>query len=583
MTRLRGVLWGALGVFAIACADVSSGAPRTPNGMLWAGTTFQLRASATVNGNLTALSRESQVRVGQVIRWRWQLESPAGQSVPQGEGAVFRVRVINDGNGWDNLSFGLAQYELENTPLWSVALFENASGNGQVSGSQQISGAGSLLSPGGDMLYLLRMTPPSSALPTDGAWASLTASPSNSSAPQVLGEFTAGVARGAWVSSRAWCYANQVQLVAPVVYQGRLFWMGTDATNNTVIFLTRDSVESTQGGGLGNERLVYGRTLRSFTPTGFSVALGSGWFTGRGNQLIRVDLERVRLNDTSSDPFSVVVFPSGVAPRLDLEPLVFNGRVYVAGSDNRLYAIREDGVRVGQSAPLPALYGVFSTNLTCIGRAFYIGTNNGWVLQYDALTGSLRTARRISTQPLHSLAPTPFGRALLARAGNREILCINPNQLNVLWKRTLNEDIVSPIAASPLNEVGAVVTRSGALLAFQARTGVNLPHYPQRVFGEDTLARATLGFARRTDRRATYVYILAQRDTGNATQHQALFRAVTAENPYNRVELGESAMLSSSEYLPWLLFTGNRNSSYCLIALRRADSAQGCVGAIPLR
>ncbi|MCS6923192.1 MAG: hypothetical protein NZM10_02320 [Fimbriimonadales bacterium] len=585
MRRLWGVLWGAWGILAFACADSSSSAPRTPNGMLWAGTTFQLRATATVSGSLTAFSEEALVRVGQVIQWQWQLESSAGLSTPQGSSAIFRVRVVNDGNAWDNLNFGLAQYELEDTPRWTVALFENPANDGQTSGSRQISGAGSLLPPGSSMLYLVRMTPPDGSIPTDGAWASLRASTSNGANSQTVGEFTAGVVRSAWVPLRAWCYANQVQHVAPVLYQGRLFWMGTDiTTNDTRIFWTRDPVENTQtGASLGNERLVYGRVLRNFTSTGFSLSLGTGWFTGRGNQLVRIDLGQVVSNNAGSDPLSVVQFPTGVLPRLDLEPLVFNGRLYVAGSDNRLYAIRDDGARVGQSAPVPNLYGAFSTNLVNIGRAFYIGTTNGWILQFDALTGNLRTARRVATQALHSLAPTPFGRALLARAGNREILGINPNQLNVLWKRTVEEDIVSPVASSPLREVGAVVTRTGTLLAFQARTGVNLPHYPQRVFEDQTLTRATLGFARRADRRATYVYILAQRDTGSPTQHQALFQAVTLENPFNRVEFTELSLHTGSEYLPWMLFTGNRNTSLCLIASRRAETNWGTVAAIPLR
>ncbi|MCX7924904.1 MAG: PQQ-binding-like beta-propeller repeat protein [Fimbriimonadales bacterium] len=585
MRRLWGVLWGASGIIAFVCADSSSSVPRTPNGMLWAGTTFQLRATATADGNLAAFSNDTQVRVGQVIRWQWQPASPAGQSAQQGNSAIFRVRVVNDGNAWDNLNFGLAQYEFDDTPRWTVALFENPAGDGQVPGSRQISGAGSLLPPGSSMLYLVRLTPPGSSIPTDGAWASLRASTSNGANPQTLGEFTAGVLRSTWVPLRAWCYGNQVQHVAPVLYQGQLFWMGTDiTTNDTRIFWTGDTVENTQQNApLGNERRVYGRVLRSFTPTGFSLTLGAGWFMGRGSQLIRIDLGQVVSNNTGSDPFSVVQFPAGVSPRLDLEPLVFNGRLYVAGSDNRLYAIREDGVRVGQSAPVPNLYGAFSTNLVNMGRAFYIGTSNGWILQFDAFTGTLRTARRITSQSLHSLAPTPFGRALLARAGDREILGINPNQLNVFWKRTLEEDIVSPVASSPLSEVGAIVTRTGNLLAFQARTGVNLPHYPQRVFEDQTLVRATLGFARRADRRATYVYILAQRDTGSPTQHQAMFQAVTLENPFNRVAFTESSLHIGSEYLPWMLFTGNRNISLCLIASRRASDYWGTVAAIPLR
>jgi len=143
MGRLWGVLWGAVAIVGSAHADISSGALRTPNGMLWAGTTFQLRASATANNTLVAQSDAAQVRVGQVVRWQWQLESANALSVPQGTDAVFRVRVVNDGNGWDNLTFGLARYEVEGQQSWTVDLFENRAGDGQVSGSPSVNGAGS--------------------------------------------------------------------------------------------------------------------------------------------------------------------------------------------------------------------------------------------------------------------------------------------------------------------------------------------------------------------------------------------------------------------------------------------------------
>jgi hypothetical protein len=100
MGRLWGVLWGAIAILGSVRADVSGGALRTPNGLLWAGTTFQLRASATANNTLVAQSDAAQMRVGQVVRWQWQLESANALSVPQGTNAVFRVRVVNDGNGW---------------------------------------------------------------------------------------------------------------------------------------------------------------------------------------------------------------------------------------------------------------------------------------------------------------------------------------------------------------------------------------------------------------------------------------------------------------------------------------------------
>jgi len=584
MGRLWGVLWGAVVVLGSAYADVSSGAPRTPNGLLWAGTAFQLRAIATANNTLVAQSDAAQVRVGQVVRWQWQLESANALSVPQGTDAVFRVRVVNDGNGWDNLTFGLARYEVEQQQNWTVDLFENRAGDGQVSGSPSVNGAGSPLPPSGDMLYLVRMRPPSSSIPTDGASSQLLATPNGAPQAQVLGEFIAGVVRSASVSARAGSHGTHTNFVPATLYQGRLFWMGTvPDTNETRVFFTSAPVNETQGSTLGNERIPYGRTLRNFRPMGFSVVLGDGWFTGRGNQLIRIDLPRVVDNNTSSDPYTVVAFPAGVQPRLDLAPLAANGRLYVAGSDRRLHAISPDGVRVGQSAFLPPQYGAFSTNLVQIGRVFYIGTDQGWVVQFDALTGALRTARRVSTQAIHSLAPAFMGRALLVRAGARELHALNPNQLSVLWQRICDEDLVSPVVASTQSEIGAVVDRLGRLFVFHTRLGFNLPLYPQSIFGEQQqLASASVAIVRRAGRQVGYVYVLGQL-AREETNPQALARVVTLENPLNRLEFGESTLHVGSRYHPNLLITGTQQGSYCLLTSLRAESNGGAVAGIPLR
>ncbi|OYT71484.1 MAG: hypothetical protein CFK49_11230, partial [Armatimonadetes bacterium JP3_11] len=290
MARFWGILWGVLGIWGCALADTTNTAPRTPSGMLWAGTTFQLRATATVNNQLTTLSSDAQVRVRQVIQWQWTVESLFGQSADQRSGAnpnareaYFIVRVSNMGNGFDRLGFNLAQTEYAQSPAWTVEIRENTQSMWQNSRTLP-DGMGSLLAPGEAMFYLLRMTPPGSSIPTDGAWATLMAYTSDGSLKQVLGEFTAGALRSASIPARAWCYGNQVQHVAPVLFQGRLFWMGTDATSNdTRIFWGRDPVENTQGSAIGNERLVYGRVLRGFVPSGFSVLLGAGWFVGRDN------------------------------------------------------------------------------------------------------------------------------------------------------------------------------------------------------------------------------------------------------------------------------------------------------------
>lgn len=584
MGRLWGVLWGVVVILGSARADLSSGAPRTPNGMLWAGTTFQLRASATVNNLLLTQSSAAQVRVGQVIRWQWQQESDSSASIPQGSEAVFRVRVLNDGNGWDNLNFGLARYEVEQRQHWIIELRENSAGDGNVSGSSLVNGAGSLLPPGGEMLYLVRMSPPSSSIPTDGASAQLLATANGASQAQVLGEFTAGVVRSASVPTRAWSYGEHTNFVAPILYEGRLFWMGANPTSNdTRIFFTQDAVEATQGSTLGSARVVYSRVLRNFRPTGFSVSLGDGWFVGMGNQLVRVNLQQVIANDTSSDPYQVVAFPPSVQPRLDLAPLTANGRLYVAGSDRRLHSIREDGVRVGQSAPLPTLYGDFSTGPVQIGRAFYIGTQGGWVVQLDAFTWAIRTVRRIATQPIHSLAPVFMGRGLLARAGNREVYALHPNNLSVLWRRAFPENLVSPVVASVQSETGAVIDRLGRLFVFHTRAGFNLPLYPQQIYSEgQTLASASIAIVRRAGRQVGYVYVLGQLER-EETNPQALFRVVTLENPLNRLEFGESTLHIGSRYHSAILLTGMGQNSYCLIASLRAESSGGSIAGIPLR
>jgi outer membrane protein assembly factor BamB len=583
MGRLWGVLWGAVVILGSACADVSSGAPRTPNGMLWAGTTFQLRASATVNNLLVTQSGVAQVQVGQVIRWQWQVESPNGLSVSQGTDAVFQVRLINDGNGWDSLTFTLEREELENRRNWTIELRETQRWGRLVIDNSGNGGAGSVIRPGDEMLYLVCARTPGWNVPTDGVHMRLAARATGATQAQVLGEFIAGVVRSASVPTRAWSYGSHTNFVPATLYQGRLFWMGTvPDTNETQVFFTSAPVNETQGSTLGNERIAYGRTLRNFRPVGFSVVLGGGWFTGLGNQLIRIDLPRVVANDTSSDPYTVVAFPAGVQPRLDLAPLVANGRLYVAGSDRRLHAISPDGVRVGQSALLPPQYGAFSTNLVQIGRVFYMGTNQGWVVQFDALTGALRTARRVSMQPIHSLAPAFMGRGLLVRAGSRELYALHPSQMSVQWRRAFTEDLVSPVVASAQSEVGAVVDKQGRLFAFHTRFGFNLPLYPQTLFGDQQLSNASIAIVRRAGRQASYVYVLGQL-AREATNPQALFRIVTLENPLNRLEFNADTMHLGSRYHPTILITGAQQNSYCLLTAFRAESHGGTIAGIPLR
>jgi hypothetical protein len=77
-------------------------AMRTPDGMLWAGTTLTLRAVATnASGTPLALSNNAQLRVGQIVRWQWEYESPPYLTAPS-EG-WFTILARNKGNGVDAL------------------------------------------------------------------------------------------------------------------------------------------------------------------------------------------------------------------------------------------------------------------------------------------------------------------------------------------------------------------------------------------------------------------------------------------------------------------------------------------------
>jgi len=175
-----------------------------------------------------------------------------------------------------------------------------------------------------------------------------------------------------------------------------------------------------------------------------------------------------------------------------------------------------------------------------------------------------------------------MGRALLVRAGNRELQALHPAQMNTLWRRAFESDLVSPVVASAQSEVGAVVDRQGRLFAFHTRFGFNQPFYPQPIFDDQQLASASVAIVRRADRQASYVYVLGQL-AREETNPQALFRIVTLENPLNRLEFGESTLHVGSRYHPTLLITGAQQNSYCLLTAFRAESNGGTVAGIRLR
>lgn len=579
-------LWGvSLGIALVCTLYCDSNPLRTPTGYLWAGTTFTLQAHATT-GNLTQSSALAQVRVGQIIHWQTMVDSSVGATVLTGS-AVFSTRVVNMGNGYDRLSFEVWQSELTD-PVWTVRLYENPRGDGQISGSTLIASTGSggqgrLVAPGDAVQYLVQATPPSSSIPTDGVWVAATY---NTSVPsrtnRLLGEFIAGVSRSAGVHSRASSNLNYLIAVAPAFFDSRLFWIGTDpATNRSLLYYTPNPITG-QGSTLSSNRQTYGRALSNFVPSGFSVVLGSGWFMGNGSQLVRIDLARVLANDTSADPYQVISLPN-TQPRLDLNPAIYNQRLYVAGTDNRIHVIRENGTWAAQSARPSATVGNFSCSPLVVGSSLYIGTDRGYILRFDLTNGGIAQSRQVASNlPVKSLAVTRDGRLLLAHVGDNRVLGLLVGNLTTYYYYNAPQPLVSPLAYHWDTDTVLFMTQDGFLYALNAQTGMPRPHYPQQIWSGQPLQRASLAVMRQEGRKAYYVYALAQQATASGGT-QGRFAMITLVNPYNRYEVSETSMYTGSDYLPWIGFTGNQSYSLCLIAARTHATPQGIVAAIALR
>jgi len=579
--------WGALLAFSAIsalCADELASALRTPHGMLWAGSTFTLQATASYGSTLISSSGQAQVRVGQVYNWQLQAMPPAGMSIRAGSG-LFRFRLTNLGNGFDSAQFIGWQEELTETQVWQVALFEDRNGNGAADGGEQITAQGNLLAPTEGFIYLLRVTPPSASTPTDGVWTGIAARSASGQGAYQAAEYVAGALRGVNAHSRAYCYNGYYMYVPAIFYEGRVFWMGTDSSNRTRIFYTLNRIDQ-PGGTLNSNRTLYGRVL-NFVPDGFSVLVDSGWFVGTSDgRLLRLDMPRILSGDTSSDPYQQVSLPGGVQPRLDLQPIVYRSRLYLVGSDNRLHVLSSAGAWITQSARPSSAVGNISCPPLLTSRAIIVGTSSGYVVVFDLVTGGIRLARQVGTEAIKSVAITRDERYLLVQIGNTRVAALTASQGTTYWLVNLPDAIISPLAYEPYTDSVLLLTRSGWLYAFSGATGTPRPYYPQQIFTGQPLQRATIATLRRTDRKSPYAYVLAQQEISGSSATQGRMAMVTVLNPYNRYEVSEAQMGSQSDYLPAIAFTGDAVGSFCLVFQRQAyagTNTQGIVAAFPVQ
>ena len=137
--------------------------------MLWAGSTFSLRAVAiTREGRPLSVSNAATVTVGEVIRWRVAVEGEPALTVPGSEG-WFTLLIQNRSNTVDALSLRLKTDESVDASPWSIALFEQQQDGSGFSNGSLVEDITSPLMPGESRRLFLRARPPGDRN-TDGAW-----------------------------------------------------------------------------------------------------------------------------------------------------------------------------------------------------------------------------------------------------------------------------------------------------------------------------------------------------------------------------------------------------------------------------
>ena len=140
---------------------------RTPDGTLWAGTTFSLRATATTGNQIVRLSNESNVSVGAIIQWRVVQESVPAQTIPGSEG-WFTLLLTNRSNTVDALNLRLKSYESGDVAPWSFAMYEQREDGSGFNNGNFLTEATWVFMPGETRRLFIRANPPGNRN-TDGA------------------------------------------------------------------------------------------------------------------------------------------------------------------------------------------------------------------------------------------------------------------------------------------------------------------------------------------------------------------------------------------------------------------------------
>ncbi|MCX7993449.1 MAG: hypothetical protein N2651_07240 [Fimbriimonadales bacterium] len=536
---------------------------RTPDGMLWAGTTFSIRAVATVNNQSVSLSNQADVSVGAVIQWRVLLETPPAQTVPGSEG-WFTLLLTNRSNAVDALQLRLKSAESADVSPWNFALLEQREDGSGFNNGNLLTGATSPLMPGETRRLFLRARPPGNRN-TDGAFLNWLGISQRQASLTYQRDLAVGVEVNRWTHTATSTPPNHRIVGEPYLIQGRLYWLSWDGQ---VLRLYRTPNPLSTSVTFSNNVSTEAR-ISMPAPASKAILIGNRWYLlTQSGRVVFFNLAQAQ--GGASIAAQSLNLPDGVSPEPNLPFIQVGDHLCFVDRQSRIWLVHTGThlfteVVAFSNQPVTALSGLYES-------VFAVGRSDGRI---DIYMGSIPILQGLrmpdaTRQPVAFIGfSDPF---LLVIAGNT-LGVYRPDNAKWLWYYALD----SPAASNPVYDArqGAcyVLTQSGQLYGLDLGRGTLLPLYPQPLFNGTTVSRAVLGCLARADRDVSYLYLQAQLTDGSV---QTML--ITGINPLNRfvnTQIPVNASIGSC----WL-FTGEQSRDLALCWAPSGAGSNGVCGAI---
>ncbi len=547
--RAKRLMAGMMG--SVLVATTLAQPPRTPDGQLWAGTTLTLQAVATsASGQPLSLSNSAQVRVGQLVRWQWEHESPPYLTVPSGDGWL-SVLVRNKGNGVDTLRLKTATSEGVGTTPWQINLYEQRDANDLFNEATAIGEEMSPFMPSESRRLFIQARPPSDRN-TDGVFLTLKAmAVSNSQWLNSL-EFVAGIEASVSAHTTASTWQNYPLACPPQLLNGRLFWLA--ASGSDIRLFSTPQPLSTNSTFQNNIR--YEAKVTGLLPSGRGTVVGARWYLFN-------TLGAIACFDWTQATGGATV----AVQWLPLNGLLANPNLPLLSDGSRLYfALPNQHIGVYELATNVARVVLFTRTSPIVqlqalpNGLVFVGRADG---RFDLLYQGVALASGIATNGSAGVT----GAALDERRGNVIIVsgswvgCYSPLRNLWLWQSSLHAPVITAPAYDVRTECVYLLTQDGWLYALNASAGDLCPLYPQPILTGVALIKANIAVVNRSDRKVSYVYVAAQWAENGTPKTRVMF--ITASNPFNRfysLDVVDGALLGDS-----LLFTGDTPDALCLV------------------